>query len=239
MVVFVGFTVAGIAVGVMVLRERPEPSAAARPAPAPVPEAVPDADAPEAEPAPFVPRSPALAPGPASAPVEAPRELGRLRIDSDVPGANVFLDREFIGTTPVVAEGVPPGAHRLNVSADGYDGVAETIDVEPGPREILIRLAEVRLDAAVAVVHDHRFGECAGQLVATPDGLRYETTNENDGFAVSLLDLETFDVDYLEKTLTVEIARGRRYTFTDPEDDADRLFVFHRDVARAAEQLAR
>ena len=135
-----------------------------------------------------------------------------LRIDSDVPGAQVFIDRVFIGATPVTAPNVKPGTHRLNVSAQGYDGVAETLDVVAGPRDVLIKLKDVRLDAKIAVVHGHRIGSCRGQLTATPQGLRYETTEKDDGFSVPLQDLETFQVDYLEKRLRLKSRRGRRTT---------------------------
>ena len=60
------------------------------------------------------------------------RSPGLLRIDSDVPGAQVFIDRQFVGTTPVTAENVSPGTHQLNVSAEGFDGIARTIEVEAG-----------------------------------------------------------------------------------------------------------
>ena len=55
--------------------------------------------------------------GDAPAPVETAHEGGILRIDSDVPGAQVFIDRAYIGVTPTTASDVKPGTHRLNVSA--------------------------------------------------------------------------------------------------------------------------
>jgi hypothetical protein len=160
-----------------------------------------------------------------------------LRIESDVPGAQVFIDREFVGATPVTAQNVRPGTHQLNVSAEGFEGVAETIDVEPGPRDILIRFREVRLDAKVDVVHKHRIGSCKGRLIATPNGIRYETQDKEDSFTAGLMDLETFQVDYLERNLRIKLRRGRQFNFTDPEGNADRLFVFHRDVEKARERL--
>ncbi len=176
-------------------------------------------------------------PPPAAGPVTVAPEAGILHIDSDIPGAQVFIDRVFIGATPVTAPNVKPGTHRLNVSAEGYDGVAETLDVVPGPRDVLIKLKDVRLDATIAVVHSHRVGSCRGQLTATPQGLRYQTTDKDDGFSVPLQDLETFQVDYLEKRLRVKLQKGKAYVFTDPEGNADRLFVFHRDVDKARERL--
>ena len=154
-----------------------------------------------------------------------------------MPGAQVFIDRAFIGTAPVTAANVKPGAHRLNVSVEGYDGIAETIDVEPGPRDIKVRFRDVRLDAKIDVVHKHRMGSCKGRLIASAQGLRYETTEKDDAFSAGLLDLETFQVDYLEKNLKVKPRKGKSFNFTDPDGNADRLFVFHRDVEKARERL--
>jgi hypothetical protein len=44
-------------------------------------------------------------------------------------------------------------------------------------------------------------------------------------------------VDYLDKNLRVKLLKGRQFNFTDPDGNADRLFVFHRDVDRARERL--
>ena len=56
-------------------------------------------------------------------------------------------------------------------------------------------------------------------------------------FSVPLSALEGFDVDYLAKTLHVRLAKGKKYDFTDPDGNADRLFVFHRDVDKVRQQL--
>lgn len=173
----------------------------------------------------------------APAPAAAAAETATLTIVSDVSGAQVFLDRKFVGTAPATATGVAPGSHQLNVSAPGFDAHVETLDVTPGTREVSVKFREVRLDAVIEVVHKHRIGSCRGRLVATPQGLRYETSDKDDGFAAPLPDLETFQVDYLAKNLRIQPRRGRRYDFSDPDGNADRLFVFHRDVERARERL--
>jgi hypothetical protein len=229
---------------------RPQPTAPATASPPPQPSAVAPpasppavAEAPSAPPPPEraparrpSPARPASTPAPAAPPPAAP-ETATLTIVSDVPGAQVFLDRRFVGTTPATATDVAIGAHQLNVSAPGFEAHVETIEVTPGPREVSIRFREVRLDAAIDVVHKHRIGSCRGRLVATAQGLRYETQDKDDAFAAPLSGLELFQVDYLAKNLRVQPARGRRYDFTDPEGNADRLFVFHRDVDRARERL--
>ena len=217
-IAFVGFVLASAFVAFNFWR--PEPQTADRKSAAPVERSAPlpaqkEGRTPEAtpsEPAPRIARREGARPTPKvkpeREPAESARESATLRIDSDVPGAQVFIDRVFIGAAPVTAARVAPGTHRLNVSAPGYDGVAETLDVVPGPRDILIKLKEIRLDAKIAVVHKHRIGSCQGQLIATPRGLRYETTNKDDQFNVPLADLEVFQVDYLDKNLRLKLPRG-------------------------------
>jgi hypothetical protein len=143
-----------------------------------------------------------------------------------------------VGPTPATIENVKPGTHQLNVSAEGFDGFAQTIDVEPGSRDIAVRFREVRLDAKVAVVHKHRMGSCAGQLVATAQGVRYETSDADDRFAITLADIESLTVNYAEKNLRLKVRKGKQYNFTDPDGNADRLFVFHRDVDKARQKTA-
>ena len=219
----------------------PAPDAAPRPAaepasPAP-PAVVPATPTPERTPAKRPTGAKPAATPAAPAPVAAAAESATLTIVSDVPGAQVFLDRTFVGTAPAIAAAVAPGSHQLNVSAPGFDAHVETIEVTAGAREISVTFREVRLEASIEVVHKHRIGSCRGRLVATPQGLRYETSEKDDSFTATLSDLETFQVDYLAKNLRIQPRRGRRYDFSDPDGNADRLFVFHRDVERARERL--
>lgn len=173
----------------------------------------------------------APAPGPAA-------DVTTLRIESDVPGAQVFIDRRFLGVTPLTVSDVKPGSHQLNASVDGFEGVANTIDVTTGTQQVMIRFREVKLDAHADVVHKHRIGSCKGQLIATADGLRYETADKDDAFTVALLDIDQFELNYQEKNLRIRLRKGgKSYNFTDPEGKADRLFVLHRDVERAREKL--
>ncbi len=76
-----------------------------------------------------------------------------------------------------------------------------------------------------------------GTLSAAPDGLTYATSNASDTFASPLLDLTGFDVNYLEKTLKVKLKGGASFTFTDPDGNADHLFVFQRDVSKVRDRL--
>ncbi len=248
---FIGSVAVALAAGAgvtiyLMQPDRREAAPVAAVTPAPAPPVVREGPAPAplpAEPARPARRAaappPAAAPAPAPAPVEAAPDVGTLRIEADVPGAQVFLDRQFIGAAPVVAENVKPGTHQLNVSAEGFESFAQAIEVEPGSRDIAVKFREVRLDARVDVIHKHGIGSCRGRLVATAQGIRYETADKDDQFTTALLDLDAFQVDYLEKNLRLKLRRGKQFNFTDPEGNADRLFVFHRDVEKARERLRR
>ena len=244
-VVVVALAIAALAGAAVLLvtmtRPEPEPveTGEARPAPAPPPPTPVAPPTPEAvlEAVPARPRPAPKSAAPAPTPEDAAPVVGVLQIESDVPGAQVFVNRAFVGEAPISVPNLEPGSYQVNVSAKGYESIARTVDVTPGTIDLVVRFREVRLDARIDVVHKHRLGSCRGQLVARPQGLRYQTTDKNDAFSAALLDLETFQVDYLEKNLRIQARKGRRFDFTDPEENADRLFVFHRDVEKARDQL--
>lgn len=160
-----------------------------------------------------------------------------LRITSDVPGATVFLDRDYMGTTPVDIESVEPGEHELTVSADGYDMYAETVNVTEGHRDIQVSFEEqaTQLNESVSVIHKHTFGDCNGTLIADSNGIRY-ATDHKDAFSIPYSALERFEIDYIDKNLNLKIRDGKNYNFTEQSGDADALFVFHRNVQEFMER---
>jgi len=194
---------------------------------------------PPEEPTPVKPRPKKEKPVEA-APAPPPAPVGpALVVETDIPGASVFVDRKYLGTTPLRTTEVTPGTHQLNVSATGEEGLAQTIDVAAtGDTSVSLRFREVRLNASVAVVHKHSMGSCEGKLVATPVGLAYDTANKKDAFSFPLKDLEVFEIDYLKKELKVKQRGGKTWNFTDRAENADKLFVFHRDVTKAREKMA-
>jgi hypothetical protein len=202
---------------------RPEP---AEPVPSP----------PTAKPRPSPP-SAAATPDPAAPPTPVGATLV---LTTDVPGASVFIDRKFVGTTPLRLEALEPGRTSLRLVAEGYEGVERTVALSAGENPVTVRFREVRLNQRIPVVHRHGVGSCEGTLVATVDGLKYETSHQNDAFALSFDQVETFEVNYLEKNLRVKQRSGRTWNFTGREGaDADALFVFHRDVEAVREKLAK
>lgn len=225
-------------------RESAASSATPAPAPTPAPEPAPPAPEPAPMPAP-APSPTARRPGPrltAPAPArpaesEAAPEVGSLLVKSDVPGANVFVDRVFVGAAPATAKGLTVGSHQINVSADGYDGISQSVDVTAGENSISLTLKEVKLSMVIDVIHRHTFGSCQGRLFGDAQGVRYETTNSQDAFVIPFADLSSFEIDYMNKMLRVGRRGGKAYTFTDNKPNADSLFVFHREVQKARMKL--
>lgn len=164
--------------------------------------------------------------------------LASLTLESDVPGASVFIDRQFVGNTPLSLDKLEPGTRRVQLTATGFDSVQKTIELNPGPNAISIRIREVSLNTRANVVHRHAMGSCEGTLTASLDGLRYDTSNKGDAFTLPYAQVETFVVEYLLKNLRVKQRGGKTWNFTDKNDNADALFVFHRDVEGARKKLA-
>jgi hypothetical protein len=132
---------------------------------------------------------------------------------------------------------VAPGSHRLNVSATGYEGYAETLTIEPGARTISIRFKDIKLDARIQAVHKHGMGSCRGQLIASPEGLRYTAADGKDSTTVAFADVAAFEVDYLAKNLRIRTKTGRTLNFTDPDGNADKLFAFHDEVDKVRKRV--
>jgi hypothetical protein len=194
-----------------------------------VPEVTPETPRSRPRPAPAAPVAPT--------PEPAPPTTATLTISTDVPDAQVFIDNKFIGAAPATATEVAPGPRKVTVQAPGFDSVSEFVDVVPGPRDLTLSLRTIRLDQRVEVKHKHRLGSCEGRLVATPEGLRYETDNRNDGFTARLQELETFEIDYLANNLKVKVRGGRSYDFEALTGTPDALYLFHQEVEKVRQRV--
>jgi len=233
-----------ISAGVVFLMRgsKPEPVAEAPAAPAAPRIVTKKVDPPVPVPTPGAPKKTAPKTAAPAAPVApaapAAPTLASLTLETDVPGASVFIDRQFVGNTPLSLDKLEPGSKRVQLTATGFDSVQKTIELNPGPNAISIKIKEVSLNAKTSVVHKHAMGSCEGTLSATLDGIKYDTTNKGDAFTLPYAQVEQFAIDYLQKNLRVKARGGKTWNFTDKNDNADVLFVFHRDVEAARKKLA-
>ena len=163
--------------------------------------------------------------------VQLVERLGSIAVESDPAGAIVFVNRRFRGNTPVIVEDLQPGSYGITVSAEGYPVHTQEVVVarEQTPVRVEFTSVERTLNVQVGVVHKHRFGSCAGILVADAEGIAYRTDHQ-DAFEVAFGRLERFEIDYVANNLRLKIREGRNYNFEAPNANTDPLFVFHRDV---------
>lgn len=91
---------------------------------------------------------------------------GTLRVVANVAGANIALDGEALGGAPVVREGVAPGEHILEATADGYERIQQTVTIEPGQsRAVSLQLQRVVQQPGRIIVNSN-----VGAATVTIDG---------------------------------------------------------------------
>ena len=90
-----------------------------------------------------------------------------LRVDSDPPGADVYLGTQQVGKTPLALGTFAPGRHRLVLALEGHATVDEYVELAQGK------------SVAVARTLDRQFG--ALEVVTTPPGLRVAIDGEPVG----------------------------------------------------------
>jgi serine/threonine-protein kinase len=88
-------------------------------------------------------------PPPPSAPL--PSRPGGLRVETDPPGAAVYIDGENAGPSPVALARVRPGVHMVRVARDGYAPAGLTLEVRNGEPLLPLRFVMEPLTAKLRV----------------------------------------------------------------------------------------
>ncbi|MDD4137940.1 MAG: PEGA domain-containing protein [Methanoregula sp.] len=70
--------------------------------------------------------------GCSSTSVIPPQETGSVQVTSVPPGAEIYLDNEYRGTTPATITGVPAGSHTAGIRMSGYEPWAAPVAVTKG-----------------------------------------------------------------------------------------------------------
>ena len=103
-------------------------------------------------------------------PAPLPARPGGLRVETDPPGAAVYIDGENAGPSPVALARVRPGVHMVRVARDGYAPAGLTLEVRNGEPLLPLRFVMEPLLAKLRVR-----SEPAGALVRL-DGQPVGTT---------------------------------------------------------------
>jgi hypothetical protein len=67
-------------------------------------------------------------------------EQSTVQFQSSPPGAQVYLDTMFRGTTPTTVTGITPGNHTLEYRNSGYENWNSGITVSPGPSTMFVAM---------------------------------------------------------------------------------------------------
>jgi formylglycine-generating enzyme required for sulfatase activity len=160
--------------------------------------------------------------------IEQPSTQTRLKIDSNVSGASIYLDGNRIGSTPLPPRMVTPGEHRIRVEKDGYETYQKRVSFEHG------RTVSMYIDLSVVTPRTGRL-----YVNTNPSDARIRILNIKPKFLQGMeLDagkylIETSAEGYETKTLwitlashedkTVEVTlqkakpkKGRLFVSTDP-----------------------
>jgi len=62
---------------------------------------------------------------------------GTLKVLSNVPGAQVFVDGQFLGKTPAVLNSIPVGDHLIEVKSPGYLDARQPVRIEGGDERVM------------------------------------------------------------------------------------------------------
>lgn len=82
---------------------------------------------------------------------------GSLKLDSSPPGADVYIDWDFVGKTPFEVDSLEGGEYEIAVELEGYESFADIAEVEAGAsHEISILLDETEAHREYRLVRKRR-----------------------------------------------------------------------------------
>lgn len=103
-----------------------------------------------------------------------PLPVRQIKVYANVTGADVFLDGQKIGQTPLIlTRDAGPGAHRLEIAAAGYEPFSQEIHAEEGGDirvEAVLRSRAPEADDALAAapVEGHKIGNGKEEINRAP-----------------------------------------------------------------------
>jgi len=121
---------------------------------------------------------------------ELESSAGKWEVRSTPSGADVYIDDELVGQTPLSTTGVPNGAHRVRISKDGFGSVLREVDTTDGSKgELTVNLprggseirVQSRLDNARVLLNGNLMGTGKRVTLNLQRGV-YQLRVEAEGF---------------------------------------------------------
>ena len=135
-----------------------------------------------------------------------PPRAGSVLVAGDVPGAQILIDGQARGTTPMVVDGLPEGPHQVEIRADGLPPHSEQVFIRAGQRATVSPDLRATGRGTLTVVADVEGalitidGEVAGRSPVTVDDL---------GAGEHLVEASAPGHEHVTYTVAIE-AGGRR-----------------------------
>ena len=117
---------------------------------------------------------------------------GTLRIKTDVPQVQAFLDGTDVGLTPLTLTGVASGKHSITLSKPGWIDHIDSVAVEQG-KIVSVFVIMKKLDTPMPAVpvtfrgiHAHAVGQCVGSLIVQKDSILFRADDGQDVFTIPI-----------------------------------------------------
>jgi hypothetical protein len=115
-----------------------------------------------------------------------------VRVKTALPGAQVSLDGQPVGETPLTLDPLPDGKYTLQFSLAGHEDHEEILDIrggKPASLFVVLKAHPVELPAfpvRYAVLHLHVNDACQGELTVSRDQLEFAAASGPDRFTISI-----------------------------------------------------
>jgi eukaryotic-like serine/threonine-protein kinase len=143
----------------------------------------------------------------------AETEYGGIRVTSTPEGSSVYLDDQYVGTTPYTSDQIPVGRYRLNIRRSGYESYVESIIVDTETRQSISA-------SLVAIGKISVSSEPSGASVIVNGRYAGTTPYENSRMPVGSYDVvlrkEGFDDYQTAVQIQQQSTREVRHTFAVP-----------------------
>src|SRR5215213_10931630 len=106
-----------------------------------------------------------------------------LRVKTDTPDVEVWLDGESVGRTPLTLKNLTAGKHRIALLKDGYEDGMQDVEVAPGKSNSVFVVMKPRsvklpdLPVEFRIVNAGRSSKYVGTLRVSAEAMDYKSEN--------------------------------------------------------------
>jgi len=120
-----------------------------------------------------------------------------LRVKTDTPDVEVWLDGESVGRTPLTLKNLTAGKHRIALLKDGYEDGMQDVEVAPGKSNSVFVVMKPRsvklpdLPVEFRIVNAGRSSKYVGTLRVSAEAMDYKSDNGAHQFHVPVSSIKS------------------------------------------------